>query len=61
MNLLNYEREKTMSKLIAFCTLAFAALPAFAIPVPSTQVPAPEALPLLGIGILAAVIARRLK
>ena len=49
-----------MSKLITFAVLASAALPAFALPVDST-VPVPAALPLIGIGVLAVVLAKRLK
>ena len=48
-----------MSKLITFAVLASASLPALALP--TGQAPVPAALPLLGIGVLAVVLAKRLK
>ena len=48
-----------MTKLIAFATLALAAMPSFAVVEPT--VPVPGILPLLGIGLLAVALVKRRK
>lgn len=49
-----------MKKLIAFSTLLVAAAPAFSAPNFNT-VPEPSMLPLLGLGALGIILAKRLK
>lgn len=50
-----------MTKFMMTLSLMAIAGAAFAAPVPSTQVPTAEMLPMLGVGLVAALVARRLR
>ncbi len=50
-----------MTKFMMSLSLMLTAGVAFALPGPSTQVPTAEMLPMLGAGLVAALVARRLR